>query len=122
MVGIKWLEDCISRKRREDEIPYLLVKTNSTTVADNVDKGKKRTHGGKVKQEESESDEKGEEEEEPLAKKQKDEQNAKSKKLHIPVDEGCDLQGWSLYAFEYLLGLTTDSVSPCFHCRGWDHL
>ena len=101
MVGIKWLEDCISQKRLEDETPYLMVKTNSTIAVNNVDKGQKRTRDGMGKQEEIEGEEEDEEAEEPPAKKQKHEQKVKSKKLHIPVDEGCDLQGRSLCTFKF---------------------
>ena len=66
-----------------------MVNVIPAIAANNGEKGGKRSHGGMEEQET--------EAEETLVKKQKMEQNAKPKKLHVPVDEGCALKCGSLY-------------------------
>ena len=92
IVGLDWLLETIQTKKKVDEKPYKMGKSDSTVAATakGNDKGKKRSHNGKIKSEAPESDE---EEQAPLAKKQKDAQIAKSRAIQIPVDEGCENPG-----------------------------
>ena len=75
----------------------LKVKDESPEVTDEEenDKVKKRGRAPNVKDEslKVEDEVKNEDDEYPPAKRQKDDQKARSKNVNLPVDEGCPLQG-----------------------------